>query len=169
MVGMPLDIATEREKNRRPSGQFGRHAHSAPEQTLNTPRPLFVSVPSAVLHDVQERGLFGRTRTKTHTIPVELRVATIDRAHTEDGERGERLINGQAYLPALRDGQHAPADQDALVALAQGTTARLPKLEGSAEQAAWQADNHLHRHPQPGYIIDGMLWVRASHAADTRY
>lgn len=169
MADMTTDADIVLEKYRQPSGQFGAHVHSAPEQSLDAPTPPAVSVPGIITHDVEERGRFGRTRTKTHIVPTALRVFTVHTDGTEDGERGERIISGQAYLPALRDGEHAPADQEALVALGRHATARLPKLTGTVDQATRQADYYLNQHPQAGVIIDGMLWVRASHANTDRF
>lgn len=167
MAGMTVE--PEREKHRRPTGQFGRQEHSAPEQTLNRPRAQVIVVPSGALHETSERGLFGRIRTRTHIIPTSLRVYTVARDETEDGERGERIIDGQAYLPALREGEHAPADEEALVTLGKYASVRLPKLTGTVDQATRQANYYLNQHPRPGVIIDGMLWVRASEAVHSHY
>lgn len=165
---MTTDAAAQLEEHRRPSGQFGPHEHTAPEQTLAASTAPVV-VPAEVVHNIDERGLFGRIRTRTHIIPTSLRVLTATRDEVVDGDRGEQIVSGHAYLPALRDGAHAPADQDALATLAQYAAVRLPTLTGTVEQATRQADYYLNQYPRPGVIIDGMLWVRASEAAHTYF
>lgn len=163
-----MTVETDREKHRRPTGQFGQHEHTAPEQTLNAPTAGVV-VSAEVVHNIDERGVLGRIRTRTHILSASLRVHAAGHDEVVEGERGERIVSGHAYLPALRDGVHAPADQAALTTLGQYAAVRLPKLTGTVEQATRQADYYLNQHPRPGVIIDGMLWIRASEAARTHF
>lgn len=166
MGSMYPDITTPLERHRQRDGRFGEQSHSAPEAHLGAQQPGPVVVPTLVAHTTTERhGLFRRERQVTHQLAAELRVRTVARENAVEGDGGELIIDGQAYLPARRGDAHAPADQPALEDLAQHAVSDLSELPNDVERAHQRVQRHLRAHPQPGVIIDGTLWVRASKAS----
>lgn len=155
MAGMNTASDIQREQRRRATGQFGAHEHTPPDQ-LHAPvkRTHATMVRSSVERRTETRGMFGRTRTS-----IEMQLDNWADDDVMRGDNGERIVSGQAYLPALRGEAHAPADEHALAALLHHAYGDVHRAGGSVT-----APNIGRR--APGVIIDGMLWVLASWARD---
>lgn len=155
----PIIDQTHRHSN----GRFRAHGNSTPEQTLGPHLPTPAEVPLTFPHVTEERhGIFRRRRQITRQLHSALRLRHLPADAGEIGERGERIIDGQAYLPVLRDGAPAAADSAALRSLAAGAYGDVSGLDRDFATAQRQFDRHARRHSDLSVIIDGFIWIRAS-------
>ena len=160
MAGMNTASDIQRERHRRATGQFGAHEHTPPDQLHATVKRTYATVVrSSMERRTETRGLFGRRRTSIDQIPIEMQLDNWADGDVMHGDNGERILSGQAYLPARRGEAHAPADEHALTALLHHSYDDAQRTGGSTA-----APNSGRR--APGVIIDGMLWVLASWARD---
>ena len=164
---MSPELSARIEAARESSGRFGYHAHSAPESLLaksgyrNT-REVTVGV-AYTLTGVRG-GLLRRRRDETAYAFVPVRVREISSDLADEGDNGERIESGQAYLPVQEAGRPVRATDEVLARIGRShMPAALQRAASPAEmeRALYEV---IRPHVDNYLIINGDLWVRASQA-----
>ena len=161
-----MNADTRRERARRTDGRFGTQQRSDPEVALRS-TPAMRVVNSFVPHTRRgvPRGLFRRRADVTEYVEVTslIRVSPPDVAIP--GARGERIYQGQAYLPITADrGVRVHASPGALTDLMHAFAATADTSERSRKDAEAQLREHMGKRAARVLVINEQIWVRASDA-----
>jgi hypothetical protein len=111
---------------------------------------------------VTTKGWLGREKGTVHDVTVETLFHATSSHHTLAGERGERIVSGQAHLPVMRDGSPVEASAETLEELVRAYAATA---DGGADSVAGARDRlagHIRGRARDLLIIDGQLWAKAS-------
>lgn len=165
MGGMTLNTAITLEEHRRLNGQFGSHMHSPPETGLHQALPNPENIPVTIPHVTEVLGPFRRLWQIETELTATLRIDHLPGDAGTSGDGGERILDGQAYLPVLREGLPVAAESTALDSLARHAADDIGDLDEDSRIAQQQFRRHMARHSRLGVIIGGDLWVRASRSS----
>lgn len=160
------DTDIRREQARETDGRFGTQHHSAPEMTLGVAMPRLREVTATL--ELTRRGvrsgLLRRRRDITDQVEVTTAFMSVPREHAIPGDRGERIIYGQAHLPVMWGDEPLIASPGTLKELVHVLGVTASTTGPTRAHAAEQLRAHVRTRARDIVLIGNEVWSRASMA-----